>query len=171
MGSGDNIWIKIGEAATERVITVHSMSKTDCLAGTRLSVVEIRETDLRERYRRLNDPIAPNLVAIFIVYLFYREPLEGVRTYWRMRNVLFKERTQALVSVAENLPPDRNSFGFAIIPPAGSMYPLLYVEHLPNGLSLDWLASSLARRGIGSCHRRCLLLPWRASILVAAPSA
>ena len=29
------------------------------------------------------------------------------------------------------------------------MYPLLRIGHLPAGLSLDWLASSLARRGIG----------------------
>ena len=29
------------------------------------------------------------------------------------------------------------------------MYPLLQVGRLPAGLSLDWLASSLARRGIG----------------------
>ncbi len=139
----------LDEAATERVITVHSMSKTDCLAGARLSVVEIRETDLRERFRALNDLIAPNLVAIFICYLFYRGPLEGARTYWRMRNALFMERTQALLSAAENMPPDRNPFGLTIIPPSGSMYPLLHVERLPNGLSLDWLASSLARRGIG----------------------
>ena len=66
-----------------------------------------------------------------------------------MRNALFKERTEALISASENLPPDRNPFGLTIIPPTGSMYPLLHVEHLPNGLSLDWLASSLARRGIG----------------------
>ncbi len=137
------------EAETERVISVHSMSKTDCLAGARLSVVEIRETALREKFRRLNDLIEPNLVAIFICYLFYRGPLDAARTYWRMRNALFMERTQALLSAAENLPPDRNPFGLTIIPPSGSMYPLLHVEHLPNGLSLDWLASSLARRGIG----------------------
>ena len=136
-------------ADAERVISVHSMSKTDCLAGARLSVVEIRDTELREKFRRLNDLIEPNLVAIFIVYLFYRGPLEGARTYWRMRNAIFKERTEALISASENLPPDRNPFGLTIIPPSGSMYPLLHVEHLPNGLSLDWLASSLARRGIG----------------------
>jgi aspartate/methionine/tyrosine aminotransferase len=139
----------IDEADTERVISVHSMSKTDCLAGARLSVVEIRETELREKFRRLNELIEPNLVAIFIVYLFYRGPLEGARTYWRMRNAIFKERTEALLSASLNLPPDRNPFGLTIIPPAGSMYPLLHVKHLPNGLSLDWLASSLARRGIG----------------------
>jgi aspartate/methionine/tyrosine aminotransferase len=137
------------EADADRVISVHSMSKTDCLAGARLSVVEIRETELRERFRRLNDLVEPNLVAIFICYLFYRGPLEGARTYWRLRNAIFKERTEALMSAVENLPPDRNPFGLTIIPPSGSMYPLLHVEHLPNGLSLDWLASSLARRGIG----------------------
>lgn len=139
----------LDEAQTDRVLTVHSMSKTDCLAGARLSVVEIRETELRERFRRLNELIEPNLVAIFICYLFYRGPLEAARTYWRLRNALFKERSDALLSAAENLPADRNPFGLKIIPPSGSMYPLLRVEHLPNGLSLDWLASSLARRGIG----------------------
>ncbi|MCG2786130.1 MAG: pyridoxal phosphate-dependent aminotransferase [Anaerolineae bacterium] len=139
----------LDEEDANRVISVHSMSKTDCLAGARLSVVEIRETELREKFRSLNDLIEPNLVAIFIVYLFYRGPLEGARTYWRMRNAIFKERTEALISASENLPPDRNPFGLTIIPPSGSMYPLLHVEHLPNGLSLDWLASSLARRGIG----------------------
>jgi len=137
------------QAQTERVITVHSLSKTDCLAGARLAIVEIREPALRERYRQLNDLIAPNLAAIFIVYLFYRCPLDGARTYWRFRNALFRERTQALLTAGENLPPDRNPFGLTIVPPAGSMYPLLRIEHLPNGLSLDWLASSLARRGIG----------------------
>ena len=139
----------LDEAQTERVLTVHSMSKTDCLAGARLSVVEIRETELRERFRRLNDLIEPNLVAVFICYLFYRGPLDAARTYWRMRNAIFKERTDALLAASESLPPDRNPFGLTIIPPSGSMYPLLHVEHLPNGLSLDWLASSLARRGIG----------------------
>jgi aspartate/methionine/tyrosine aminotransferase len=139
----------LDEAAADRVLSVHSMSKTDCLAGARLSVVEIREAELRERFRRLNDLVEPNLVAIFICYLFYRGPLEGARTYWRMRNALFKERTEALLSACENLPPDRNPFGLTIIPPTGSMYPLLHVKRLPDGLSLDWLASSLARRGIG----------------------
>ncbi len=137
------------EIQTERVITVHSMSKTDCLAGARLSVIEIREAELSERFRALNDLVTPNLAAIFICYLFYRGPLEGARTYWRLRNKLFKERTEALLSACQNLPADRNPFGLEIIPPAGSMYPLLHVARLPNGLSLDWLASSLARRGIG----------------------
>jgi aspartate/methionine/tyrosine aminotransferase len=137
------------EAQTERVITVHSMSKTDCLAGARLSVIEIHEAELSERFRALNDLVEPNLAAIFICYLFYRGPLEGALTYWRMRNRLLKERTEALLSACHNLPADRNPFWLEIIPPEGSMYPLLHVARLPNGLSLDWLASSLARRGIG----------------------
>ncbi|MEW5717432.1 MAG: pyridoxal phosphate-dependent aminotransferase, partial [Chloroflexota bacterium] len=133
----------------ERVITVHSMSKTDCLAGARMAVVEIRDRELAQRFRELNAAIQPNLAAIFICYLFYRNTTESARAYWHLRNAIFRERTQALLSAVENLPPERNPFGLTIIPPVGSMYPLLRIERLPAGLSLDWLASSLARRGIG----------------------
>jgi len=139
----------LSEASVDRLITVHSMSKTDCLAGARLAVVEIREETLRQRFHTINAQVQPNLAAIFICYLFYRGSVQAARTYWSLRNSLFRERTQALMTAVENLPPDRNPFGLAIIPPSGSMYPLLHIKHLPAGLSLDWLASSLARRGTG----------------------
>jgi aspartate/methionine/tyrosine aminotransferase len=139
----------LDDEQADRVITVHSMSKTDCLAGARLAVVEIREQQLRQRFEELNSLIQPNLMAIFICYLFYRSTPQATRTYWQLRNTIFQERTQALLTAVENLPPDRNPFGLVIIPPTGSMYPLLQIERLPAGLSLDWLASSLARRGIG----------------------
>ena len=140
---------EVDEAQAERVITVHSMSKTDCLAGARLAVIEIRDQSLRQRYEQINSIIVPNLAAIFICYLFYRGAPQATRTYWHLRNAIFRERTQALLTAVENLPPDRNPFGLVILPPTGSMYPLLQVGRLPAGLSLDWLASSLARRGIG----------------------
>jgi aspartate/methionine/tyrosine aminotransferase len=140
---------EVDEAQAERVITVHSMSKTDCLAGARLAVIEIRDQSMRQRYEQINSIIVPNLAAIFICYLFYRAAPQATRTYWHLRNAIFRERTQALLTAVENLPPDRNPFGLVIIPPTGSMYPLLQVGRLPAGLSLDWLASSLARRGIG----------------------
>lgn len=142
----------LGEVAEERadcVVSVHSMSKTDCLAGARLAVVEIRHAALRERYAEINAIIQPNLGSILLCYLFYRGPSQAVRTYWHLRNAIFAERTAALMTAVENLPPDRNPFRLAILPPTGSMYPLLQVSRLPSGLSLDWLASSLARRGIG----------------------
>ncbi len=133
----------------DRVITVHALSKTDCLAGARLAVVEIGDPLLRERFLQVNATIQPNLAAILLVYLFYRGSPEGPRAYWRLRNALFRERTQALLTALENLPPERNPFGLTILPQMGSMYPLLTIQRLPNGLSLDWLASSLARTGIG----------------------
>ncbi|MCX7839059.1 MAG: pyridoxal phosphate-dependent aminotransferase, partial [Anaerolineae bacterium] len=139
----------VGEEQAARVITVHSMSKTDCLAGARLAVIEIRESSLAQRFRAVNALIQPNLAAIFLSYLFYRNAREAVRAYWHLRNAIFRERTHALMTAVENLPAERNPYGLKIIPPAGSMYPLLHVERLPAGLSLDWLASSLARRGIG----------------------
>ncbi len=137
------------EHHADRVITVHSMSKTDCLAGARLSVVEIRDRQLRQRFEEINAQIQPNIAAILICYLFYRGTTQAVRTYWRLRNAIYSERTRALLTAVENLPPDRNPFRLTIIPPTGSMYPLLHIKRLPPGLSLDWLSSSLARRGIG----------------------
>ena len=139
----------LSATCVDRLITVHSMSKTDCLAGARLAVVEIREQKLRQRFKFINDLIYPNLVAIFICYLFYRRSVQDAQTYWGLRNTLFNERSKSLMTAMENLPSNRNPFGLEIIPPAGSMYPLLHIRNLPAGLSLDWLASSLARRGIG----------------------
>ncbi len=139
----------ITEAQADRVITVHSMSKIDSFAGARLTVVEIRDQKIFRRFEALNSQIQPNITAIFLSYLFYRNTNQTTRAYWQLRNSILSERTQALLQAVKNLPSDRNPFGLEIIPPMGSLYPLLRVEHLPAGLSLDWLASSLARGGIG----------------------
>jgi len=139
----------LGVRQASRVITVHTISKTDCLAGARLAVVEIRDPGLRQRFEEVNSQIYPNLAAIFLSYLFYRRSRQAVRTCWRLRNAVLRERSGALLEAESNLPAERNPYGLTIIPPAGSMYPMLQIEHLPAGLSLDWLASSLARHGIG----------------------
>ncbi len=132
-----------------RLVTVHSMSKTDCMAGARLSVVEIRDAALRERFCAILSSIRPNTGAILLSYLFYRNSLETTRAYWRLRNTLLYERMEALTSALRNLPADRNPFGIHIEPPTGSMYPLMIIDKLPAGLSLDWVGSGLARQGIG----------------------
>jgi histidinol-phosphate/aromatic aminotransferase/cobyric acid decarboxylase-like protein len=99
----------LDDAQADRVLTVHSMSKTDCLAGARLAVVEIRDAELRERFEALNAHIQPNLAAVFICYLFYRNTSEAARTYWHWRNAIFAERTNALLTAVGNLPLDRKS--------------------------------------------------------------
>ena len=144
------VWLGMVDGhRADRVISVHTVSKTDCSAGSRLAVAEIRDRQLRQRFEAVKDQIQPNIAAILISYLFYRRDVQTVRTYWHLRNVILADRSNALMSAVENLPDERNPFGLEIIPPAGSMYPLLHVENLPAGLSLDWLSSSLARRGIG----------------------
>ncbi|HTO93797.1 MAG TPA: pyridoxal phosphate-dependent aminotransferase, partial [Bacteroidota bacterium] len=139
----------ISSAQADRLITAHSLSKTDCLAGARLSVFEIREAGLRERFRALSSTVRSNTGAILLGYLFYRNSVETARAYWRLRNAIFLERMQALDAAQRNLPPDRNPFAISILPPAGSMYPLMVIGKLPPGLSLDWVAAGLAREGIG----------------------
>jgi aspartate/methionine/tyrosine aminotransferase len=132
-----------------RVVTVHSLSKTDSLAGARLSVVEIREPGLHRRFAALHRSVAPNGGALLLTYLFYRNSPEVARAYWRLRNRVFLERMNALQEAMDNLPPDRNPYSIEIIPPRGSMYPLLVIRKLPSGLSLEWIASGLARQGLG----------------------
>ncbi|MGC8654701.1 MAG: pyridoxal phosphate-dependent aminotransferase, partial [Candidatus Kryptoniota bacterium] len=139
----------IGEEESNYVITVHSMSKTDSYAGARLSVVEVRHEEVGRKFRQVNSFIRPNVAAIALAYLFYRNKVEDVNAYYRLRNKIFKERSEALLEAVRQLPKERNQFDIEIIPPVGSMYPRMVVNNLPSGLSLDWLASGLARQGIG----------------------
>ncbi|MGD1044863.1 MAG: pyridoxal phosphate-dependent aminotransferase [Bacteroidota bacterium] len=140
---------QVSESQAKKVVTVHSVSKTDCLAGARLAVLEIRDESLFNKFAEQNNLIGFNIGAITLTYLFYRHDSNVVSSYWRLRNKIFLERTKALLDAVEKLPADRNPFHIYIIPPTGSMYPLLVIDHLPAGLSLEWLASGLARRGIG----------------------
>lgn len=139
----------ITEEEASYVVTVHSMSKTDSYAGARLSVVEIRHGELFEKFRSVLLSLEPNIGAIALAYLFYRNRVESVNAYYRLRNRIFKSRSDALLEAAENLPAERNQFDIRIDPPVGSMYPKMVVNKLPAGLSLDWLASGLARQGVG----------------------
>jgi aspartate/methionine/tyrosine aminotransferase len=140
---------RLTQQQAEKVVTVHSVSKTDCLAGARLAIVEIRHSDLRRAFLRVQERIQPNIAAILITYLFYRNRPEVPRAYWELRNRIFLERSEALLQAHTQLPKERNIFDIRILPPAGSMYPLMVIDRLPPGLSLDWLASGLARQGIG----------------------
>ncbi|RPI04777.1 MAG: aminotransferase class I/II-fold pyridoxal phosphate-dependent enzyme [Ignavibacteriae bacterium] len=140
---------RITREQADKVVTVHSVSKTDCLAGARLAVLEIREENLFHKFNEQNSIIARNIGAIALTYLFYRHDPAAVNSYWRLRNKIFLERTNALLDAVDKLPADRNPYHIHILPPTGSMYPLLVIDDLPAGLSLEWLASGLARRGIG----------------------
>ena len=139
----------VNENQADRVITVHSLSKTDSFAGARLAVLEIRDRQIHQQFKEINSRIQPNVAAILISYLFYRSTPLWTRIYWQLRNSILYQRVHALVQSVQNLPLDRNPFGLEIISPRGGLYPLLHVERLPSGLSLDWLATSLARGGIG----------------------
>lgn len=131
------------------LITCHSVSKTDSFAGARLAVAEILDEKLNAKFREQSALIAPNVMAQLLSYLFYRNGSETVNGYWLMRNRIFKERIDALRSVVEKLPSDRNRFDITITSPEGSMYPRMTINNLPDGLSLDWLSSGLAAQGIG----------------------
>jgi aspartate/methionine/tyrosine aminotransferase len=139
----------INEEHIKYVVTVHALSKTDCLAGARLAVAEIKENNLKEKFGKINTTIIPNISAVLLTYLFYRNRAENINAYFRLRNTIFYERMSAIEEAVNKMPASRNSFGIDIIRPQGSMYPRMVFNYLPPGLSLDWLASNLARQGIG----------------------
>jgi aspartate/methionine/tyrosine aminotransferase len=131
------------------LITIHSLSKTDSYAGARLSVIEIRNKTIKERFVKINDTISPNMAAVFLAYLFYRSRIETTNSYWRLRNKIFSERMASIGEAVNLLPGERNSFNIEIKAPTGSMYPRMIINKLPGGISLDWLSSGLALQGIG----------------------
>jgi len=140
---------ELKESDKQYIITVHSLSKTDCFAGARLAVVEILNSKLHDKFLAINMVIEKNVFAIFIAYLFYRRGKENVREFWLLRNSIFHKRMSALTEAIEAFPKERNLYNIKIIPPAGSMYPRLEIDNLPKGISLNWLSSGLAVRGIG----------------------
>jgi len=139
----------VSEEQSNYVVTIHSLSKTDSFAGARLSVIEIRNQELFKKFKEVTSVIKPNLGAIFLAYLFYRNRTETANAYWRLRNSIFEDRMNSLSEAVKNLPAERNRFNITIKAPTGSMYPQMIIDKLPSGLSLDWLASGLARQGIG----------------------
>lgn len=139
----------ISDENEKYLITIHSLSKTDSLAGARLSVIEIRHEEIYKRFFEINSTIAPNAAAIFLTYLFYRNRTETSNAYWKLRNKIFCDRMNSLEEAVKILPKVRNRFDIKIKAPKGSMYPQMIIDKLPVGLSLDWLASGLARQGIG----------------------
>ncbi|MBI1937662.1 MAG: aminotransferase class I/II-fold pyridoxal phosphate-dependent enzyme [Ignavibacteriales bacterium] len=140
---------KIYKEQLENVITVHSLSKTDCFAGARLAVVDISNKKLAEKFHKLNSAIKPNIAAILTAYLFYRNDEGCINKFWLLRNRIFKAKMKALEEASAELPEARNQFKIFISRPQGSMYPRMMIENLPDGLSLDWLSSGLAAQGIG----------------------
>ncbi|NOX88996.1 MAG: pyridoxal phosphate-dependent aminotransferase [Calditrichaeota bacterium] len=138
----------IGEDA-RRLITVHSLSKTDSFAGARLTVIEIPDAEIAAAFQKQLATVKKHSLPLLIAYLFYRNGQEAVEEYYAFRNQLFAERMTLLKKAEEDLPPERNPFGIEIKAPQGSMYPLMFIRQLPSGISLDALSSSLANQGIG----------------------
>ena len=95
----------ISEDQSNFLVTIHSMSKTDSFAGARLSVIEIRNSDLFKKFKDVISTVKPNIGAIFLAYLFYRNKPETANAYWLLRNTIFEERMNSLKEAVSNLLP------------------------------------------------------------------
>ncbi len=140
---------QLSASAMQKVITCHSLSKTDSFAGARLTVLEIPDADIRHRLQPYFQQIKKHRLPLLIAYLFYRNGAHKVQAYWHLRNQYFAERMATLQKAIDDLPEERNPFKSKILAPRGSMYPLLIIQRLPAGISLDALSTTLANQGIG----------------------
>lgn len=140
---------KIYREQLNKVISIHSLSKTDSFAGARIAFAEISDEELKKSFHYFNSLIKPNIAAVVLAYLFYRNDSERIKVFWLLRNKIFAAKMEAIESAVVELPESRNPFGIKVERPQGSMYPRMTINHLPNGLSLDWLSAGLAAQGIG----------------------
>ncbi len=131
------------------LVTIQSISKTDCKAGARLAVCDIPHSADRRQFHQKMAHFSPNLLAILLSLLFYRRGAWHVARFWARRDEILWQRSRALTEAFAELPPERNPYGLRYLPPAGAMYPQLEITHLPTGLSAERLAQALARLGIG----------------------
>ena len=133
----------------DKLITVQSLSKTDCFAGARICIADIPEEKVRDKFIEFVSYFAPNSMGLLLAYMFYRNNNEFVDKFWTIRNQKFLGRMNALEEALLNLPKNRNQFDIQITRPTGSMYPSMIINKLPDGLSLEWISSGLAKEGIG----------------------
>ncbi|KAA3610053.1 MAG: aminotransferase class I/II-fold pyridoxal phosphate-dependent enzyme [Calditrichaeota bacterium] len=133
----------------DNLITTHALSKTDCFAGARLTVVEISVPHLNETFLKIGNYIQPNKMALFLAYLFYRNNHQSLKQFWALRNSIFADRANGIKQAFTEFPADRNPFQVSVKLPSGSMYPHLVIKKFPKGVSTDNIGLKLAKRGIG----------------------
>ncbi len=140
---------KLRESHLRNLITLQSISKTDCKAGARLAVCEIPDPASRQKFQARLSHIRPNLMAILMSTLFYRRGQEKVSFFWRMRDWILWQRSCAIQEAFEALPDEINPYKIRFLPPQGAMYPQLAVQKMPAVVQIEKLAFQLAHQGIG----------------------
>ncbi len=131
------------------LVTIQSISKTDCKAGARLAVCEILDAGDRAVFLRRLANGRSNQLAILLATLFYRRGPWQVQRFWALRDAVMWQRSAAIQAAFQKIPPENNPYGLRYHPPVGAMYPRLEVTRLPSGLSAERLAIHLARQGVG----------------------
>ncbi len=140
---------KLPGDAIRWLVTIRSISKTDCKAGSRLCVIEIPDAGLRHKFQTFASSIEPNRMALLISYLFYRNPPDKIEQFYAFRDQIQWERMQTLLEGLRLIPSADNVFGIEFIPPQGAMYPHLIIHQLPENVKIEELSTRLAARGIG----------------------
>ncbi|MBN2090761.1 pyridoxal phosphate-dependent aminotransferase [candidate division KSB1 bacterium] len=140
---------KLPADAIRWLVTIRSISKTDCKAGSRLCVIEIPDIEFHHKFREMACSIEPNRMALLISYLFYRNSPDKIEKFYALRDQLQWDRMQTLLDGLCVIPVIDNIFGIEFIAPQGAMYPHLKIHQLPDNVKIEELSTKLATRGIG----------------------
>ncbi len=140
---------KFPESRLRYLVTLQSISKTDCKAGARLAVCVVPDPLLREKLSAALAHIPPNLMAILLSTLFYRRGEGKVARFAQLRDWIMLERGTAIQEEFELLDSETNPYRISYFPPEGAMYPLLFVENMPDTVQIEKIAFQLADQGIG----------------------
>ncbi|NOY78023.1 MAG: aminotransferase class I/II-fold pyridoxal phosphate-dependent enzyme [Calditrichaeota bacterium] len=140
---------KLRQSQVRFLVTLQSISKTDCKAGARLAVCDVPDPVLRKKLSAALAPIPPNLMAVFMSTLFYRQGEDKVARFARLRDWIMSERTKALQREFESLSSEANPYHMIYVSPEGAMYPRLFVTDMPGTVQIEKIAFQLAGQGIG----------------------
>ncbi len=137
------------EKDLDYLITVHSLSKTDCFAGGRICIVEIRHSQIKRSFAEAAARIKPHALSLLIAARFYHHSPLRIAEWYARRNQILAARMQALFEAAASFSDRENPYQIRIIVPEGAMYPRLEIGKMPDALEPNLIADGLASSGIG----------------------
>jgi len=140
---------KLRQRQLRYLVTLQSISKTDCKAGARLAICDVPDPLLRKKLSATLAHIPPNLMAIFLSTLFYRRGEEKVALFAQLRDWIMVKRAKAIRQEFESLSSQMNPYKITYFSPEGAMYPRLFLAKMPDTVQIEKISFQLADQGIG----------------------
>ncbi len=128
----------------KKISLIQAFSKTNMEPGSRSAVAEIMDMKIFHLMQDFDDSIEPNRLAIVMQDAFWKQTSEEITAFFEYRNQNARDRIAGIKTGMEKVP--HNPYEIKIVPPAGALYPMLYVTKLPEGINMDEICFSLTEQ-------------------------